>query len=75
MYARAAIEQGGQPAHGFHQQMVGALDSIALAGLGGSGTAARYAAQLRRTEAEPWNLGTVDRLIDRIDDAVKELSA
>jgi hypothetical protein len=71
IHARLA---GGQPPHGLDVQLLGGLDSMGLANLNVSRRAARYAVDLRATAGQPWDLGMIDRLIDRFEEAQRELS-
>lgn len=74
VWARRGLETNHQPPHGFGDNVASSFEVIAALGLTEGETCQRYAADIRRRVDEPWELGDVDRIIDRIDTAVKELA-
>ena len=73
MWARDALTRGHQPPHGFDVQVVSALDSIRLAELSVGPRLANYSAQILSRHSESWALEDIDRVIDQLDNALREL--
>jgi hypothetical protein len=73
VWARDAVSTGGQPPAGFHVQVDGLLDSISRAGLPCSEQCSVYRQNLQDHANAKWDLPTIDRVLDRFDDAIREL--
>jgi hypothetical protein len=73
VWAREGLTRGHQPPHGFDVQVASALDSIDRAGLVAGRRAARYSEQILGRASEAWDVGDIDRVIDQLDDALREL--
>lgn len=75
VYARMAVESGGQPPHGFTHQMRQMLALVARANPAAKDVATRHTSETVATENQPWDLSSVDTLITLMDDALRVLGS
>ncbi|HTA94478.1 MAG TPA: hypothetical protein VK745_33090 [Polyangiaceae bacterium] len=74
VWVRRGLEGGHQPPRGFDDSIISAFAAIGSLDLQEAERCRSYAKQIQVRKAEGWDIDVIDRVIDRIDGAVRELA-